>query len=82
MQFIKNCLESKLAEELEYIERNSVDPLNKFCFFIRCPYMIDNIINIVEGLKNKVDAATLEGNAHPLGLFPELKSIKVILLFF
>jgi len=39
--------------------------------------MIDNIVNIIEGLKNKVDAVTLEAQANPLGLFPELKSIKV-----
>ena len=74
---IKQALYSKLADEIDYLQCNSAEPLAKFFFYIRCPYMIDNIVNIIEGLKNKVDAVTLEAQANPLGLFPELKSIKV-----
>jgi V-type H+-transporting ATPase subunit d len=39
--------------------------------------MIDNTISIIEGLKNKNDPKELEANANPLGLFPEMKTIKV-----
>jgi len=40
--------------------------------------MIDNVVNIIEGLKNKVDIDTLLANSDPLGYFPELRSIKVL----
>jgi V-type H+-transporting ATPase subunit d len=43
-----------------------------------CKYMIDNVVNIIEGLKNKVDIDTLLANSDPLGYFPELRSIKVL----
>ena len=74
---IKNKLRQKLADEIAFFEGNAVAPLDKFLQIIRCKYMIDNVVNIIEGLKNKVDAASLEANADPLGLFPEMKTIKV-----
>lgn len=40
--------------------------------------MIDNVVNIIEGLKNKVDIENLLTNADPLGYFPEMRSIKVL----
>jgi V-type H+-transporting ATPase subunit d len=40
--------------------------------------MIDNVVNIIEGLKNKVDIETLLANSDPLGYFPEMRSIKVL----
>jgi len=43
-----------------------------------CKYMIDNVVNIIEGLKNKVDIDNLLSNADPLGYFPEMRSIKVL----
>ena len=45
---------------------------------IMCKYMIDNVVNIIEGLKNKVDIETLLANSDPLGYFPEMRSIKVL----
>lgn len=39
--------------------------------------MIDNLVNIVQGLRTKTPIERLEANANPLGIFPELKSIKV-----
>jgi len=41
-------------------------------------YMIDNVVNIIEGLKNKVDSDVLLANTDPLGYFPEMKNIKVL----
>jgi len=32
--------------------------------------MIDNIVNMIEGIKNKVDADLLMTNSDPLGFFP------------
>ena len=39
--------------------------------------MIDNIVNMIEGIKNKVDTDMLLSNSDPLGYFPEMKNIKV-----
>ena len=39
--------------------------------------MIDNIVNMIEGIKNKVDTDLLLANSDPLGFFPEMKNIKV-----
>lgn len=41
-------------------------------------YMIDNVVNMIEGLKNRVDPEVLAAGADPLGYFPEMKQIKVI----
>jgi len=41
-------------------------------------YMIDNVVNMIEGLKNKVDTDVLLAGADPLGYFPEMKNIKML----
>lgn len=41
-------------------------------------YMIDNLVNMIEGIKNKVETDILLSNADPLGYFPEMKNIKVL----
>lgn len=40
--------------------------------------MIDNVVNMIEGLKNKIDIEVLLANIDPLGWFPEIKNIKVL----
>lgn len=40
--------------------------------------MIDNVVNIIEGLKNKADADYLIANCDPLGFFPEMKNLKLL----
>jgi V-type H+-transporting ATPase subunit d len=40
--------------------------------------MIDNVVNMIEGLKNKIDIEILLSNIDPLGWFPEIKNIKVL----
>jgi len=40
--------------------------------------MIDNVVNIIEGLKNRVDIDVLLASSDPLGYFPEMKNIKVL----
>lgn len=39
--------------------------------------MIDNLLNIVQGLRTNTPIERLEANTNPLGFFPELKAIKV-----
>jgi len=40
--------------------------------------MIDNVVSMIEGLKNKIDPEELIANSDPLGQFPEIKNIKVL----
>lgn len=44
--------------------------LVEFLDMISIRYQIDNVVNIIEGLKNKVDIDLLINNADPLGYFP------------
>ena len=41
-------------------------------------YQLDNVVNLIEGIKNKVDIDLLMENIDPLGAFPELRSVKVL----
>lgn len=41
-------------------------------------YMIDNTVNIIEGLKNKVSMDELLANTDPLGYFKEMSNIRVV----
>lgn len=40
--------------------------------------MIDNVVNMIEGIKNQVDPEILKASSDPLGYFPEMKNIKVL----
>lgn len=40
--------------------------------------MIDNVVNVIEGVKNNVDVEILLKWADPLGDFPELKNIRMV----
>lgn len=75
---LRQRLKKKLADEFEYMAAQAVQPLSGFLHLIMCKYMIENVVNIIEGLKNKVDIESLLANADPLGYFPELRSIKVL----
>jgi len=41
-------------------------------------FMIDNVVNVIEGVKNNVDVEVLLKWADPLGDFPELKNIRMV----
>ena len=56
----------------------SVQPLSEFFRLISCRYMIDNVVNMIEGIKNKVDPDILISNLDPLGYFPEIKNMKIV----
>ena len=75
---LRSRLKKKLADEFEYIAAQTVGSLSEFLHLVCCKYMIDNVVNIIEGLKNKVDADLLIASADPLGYFPEMKNIKVL----
>lgn len=40
--------------------------------------MIDNVVNMIEGIKNKIDIDILLANSDPLGYFPEMRNIRVL----
>ena len=56
----------------------SVQPLTGFLQMILHGYQIENVVNIIEGIKNNVDLETLLKRADPLGDFPELKNIRAV----
>ncbi len=71
-------LKQKLADEFEYLKAQSSGLLFEFLNLVACQYMIDNVVNMIEGIKNKVDGDLLLANLDPLGVFPEIKNIKVM----
>ena len=44
--------------------------LVNFLDMVSIRYQMDNVVNIIEGLKNKVDIEVLLNNIDPLGYFP------------
>lgn len=75
---MRSRLKKKLADEIEYASSNSTGMLVEFLDMISIRYQIDNVVNIIEGLKNKIDIDLLISNADPLGYFPEMRNIKVL----
>jgi len=67
---MRSKLKRKLADEIEYVESNSTGMLVDFLDMIAIRYQLDNVVNIIEGLKNKVDIELLMNNIDPLGYFP------------
>ena len=75
---LKNKCKEKLAKEIEHMIAQSVEPLTTFLKMMLHGYMIDNVINIIEGIKNNVDLEILLKRSDPLGYFPELKNIRIV----
>lgn len=75
---LKNKCKEKLAKEIQYMICQSVAPLSQFLQIMLHPYQIENVVNIIEGVKNNVDLAVLLKRADPLGDFPELKNIRTV----
>ena len=67
---MRSKLKRKLADEIEYVQSNSTGMLVDFLDMIAIRYQLDNVVNIIEGLKNKVDIELLMNNIDPLGYFP------------
>lgn len=75
---LKNKLRVKLAKEIEHLIAQSAPPLTDFLKMMLHGFMIDNVIYIIEGVKNNVDLEVLLKRADPLGYFPELKNIRTV----
>lgn len=70
-------MKKKLSDELDSIEINCMKYLSKFLFYIRAEYMIDNVMNILEGLRNRTEFKRLLAACDPIGYFPELSAIEI-----
>lgn len=46
--------------------------MSEFINLMKHRYMIDNVVNMIEGIKNKVSKEDLLAAADPLGSFPEM----------
>lgn len=67
---IRKRLKQKLADQITYVQCNSTGMLVEFLDMLAIKYQIDNVVNYIEGVKNKVDTKLLQNNADPLGYYP------------
>jgi V-type H+-transporting ATPase subunit d len=72
---IKNQATNKLAAEWQFFMTNSYEPLTTYLRLCQIPYMIDNVVNIINGIKNKEDPKSLIDSCHPMGYIEELKQL-------
>jgi len=72
---LKMLLKKKLADEIDQVQSIAGPELDKFIEMIRHKYMIDNVINIIEGIKNKTDKNVIESRNEPLGYLKEISGL-------
>ena len=72
---LKMLLKRKLADEIDYVQASAGPDLQNFIEMTRHKYMIDNVINIVEGSKNKTAVAIIKSRSEPLGFLPEIEGL-------
>ena len=72
---LKMLLKKKLADEIDQVQSVAGPELDKFIEMIRHKYMIDNVINIIEGIKNKTDKNVIEARNEPLGYLKEISGL-------
>lgn len=70
ISLLKARLKKKIGDEIDYVRCNSTGVLVDFLDIICIKFQIDNVVNLIEGLKNKVDYDILMANIDPLGYFP------------
>ena len=70
---LKMLLKKKF--EIDQVQSVAGPELDKFIEMIRHKYMIDNVINIIEGIKNKTDKNVIESRNEPLGYLKEISGL-------
>ena len=75
---LKRRCKEKLMQEIQHMMGQSVQPLTGFLERMLHGYQIDNVVGMIEGLKNDQPLDLLLRGLDPLGYFPELKNIKAI----
>lgn len=73
----KKCKE-KLMNEIQHMIAQSVEPLTGFLQIMLHGYQIENVVGVIEGVKNDQPLELLLKGLDPLGYFPELKNIRTI----
>lgn len=64
--------------EIQYMLGQSTQPLTGFLERMLHGYQIENVVGMIEGLKNEQPLELLLKGLDPLGYFPELKNIKTV----
>eukprot|EP00388_Colpodella_angusta_P011217 GDKJ01028842.1.p1 GENE.GDKJ01028842.1~~GDKJ01028842.1.p1 ORF type:complete len:402 (+),score=108.37 GDKJ01028842.1:40-1206(+) len=71
-------LRERLAAEFKYLQDNAVAPLTTFLEFIARERMIDNVVNLIQGVNNKKNYAELYARCDPLGHFEGLAQLTTL----
>ena len=64
--------------EIQHMIGQSTQPLTGFLERMLHCYQIDNVVGMIEGLKNDQPLDILLKGCDPLGYFPELKTIRSV----
>jgi V-type H+-transporting ATPase subunit d len=75
---LKRKCKEKLMIEIQHMIGQSTQPLTGFLERMLHCYQIDNVVGMIEGLKNEQPLDLLLRGLDPLGYFPELKNIKTV----
>lgn len=75
---LKRRCKEKLMTEIQHMIGQSTQPLTGFLERMLHCYQIDNVVGMIEGLKNDQPLDILLKGCDPLGYFPELKNIKSV----
>jgi len=71
---IRNKMKEKLAKEFDFIKSSSAPELYNFLEKVSHRFMIDNVVNMIEVVKNR-DAKRLKVSPDPLGYFRGMEDI-------
>lgn len=74
---LKRICKVKLATEIKHMMLQATQPLLGFFERILHSYQIDNVVGLIEGVKNGQKSDILLKGADPLGYFPDLKNTQV-----
>lgn len=74
---IDTKLKERLVSEFKHLRNQAVEPLATFLDYITYGYMIDNIVLLITGILHDRDVAELLPKCHPLGVFPELRTLSI-----
>lgn len=65
----------KLVKEVNEIRFNAIEPLAKFIDFVTYEYMINNVLKLIQAVRNGRGALDLLYKCHPLGMFSKIQVI-------
>lgn len=76
VQQLARVLRQKLADDMNYIQAQTSEPLYEFLNLMRHGHMIENTVYYIEGIKANVEMDRLTARLDPLGDYPGIKAIK------